>query len=186
MSIVSIVTAERDRYVAFFEASVAEARRQNPQSASELLISLNSEALPYPYRYLRVDLIEKLADRSDRACELWLDPAPDFEGRGFDLGPVKIELYPFTWCAVQLAFDTPLADTNELEAVLTKWLNLDDEGFDNEGPANAIHSVSQIETNGQFWDLIIDFGTAPADAMLDVIDLLLNSGITRLIVASQS
>ena len=185
MSIVSIATAERDRYVAYFDASLAEARSQNPESASELLIAINNEAMPYPYRYLRVDLIGKLPDGSDRVYELWLDPAPDAEGRGFDLGPVKIEMYPFTWCSVQLAFDRPLPDMAKLEALLTQLLDIDD-SRSNSGTAlaNAIHSVSQIETNGELWYLTIDFGTAPVDALLDLIDFLMAEGMSRIIVAS--
>ena len=185
MSVVSIVAAERERYVTFFQDSVADARRQNPESASELLISINSEDIPYPYRYVRADLIGKLEDGSDRIYELWLDPASDAEARGFDLGPVKLELYPFTWCAVQFAFDRPLSNRDELEGIVTRWLDVEDQAGSG-GWANAIHSATQLGSNGQFWYFTADFGTAPVDAMLDVIDVLLNGAITRLIITSNS
>lgn len=184
MSIVSIAAAERERYVQHFEASLANLRSRNAQCARELLISIDNEALPYPYRYVRVDAIETLNGARDTLYEFWLDPAADAEARGFQLGPVTVEIYPFTWCAAQIAFDRP-PDTNKLEALLTGWLHVEDENSAGEGPAKAIHSASPVETNGELWYLTIDFGTAPADVFLDLLDFHGNEGADRIIILSQ-
>lgn len=185
MSVVSIISAERERYAAHFEAVAANVTSKGSVHARELLIAINNDALAYPYRYLRADLIERSADGSDRLYEVWLDPQRDFEATGFQLGPVTIEIYPFTWCSVQIAFDRPLPDLIKLEALLTAWLDVDDGKASPTGIANAIHSVSPIESDGQLWFLTIDFGTAAADTLLDLIDFLANEGMVgRIIIAS--
>jgi hypothetical protein len=186
MSIVSIIGAERERYASYFEAAFENVRAGNTQSARELLISINNEALPYPYRYLRVDAVEKRSDGTDQPYEFWLDPSQEAEARGFQLGPVAIEMYPFTWCATQVAFDRA-PDTGKLEAFLTTWLDTNDaRASGGSGAANAIHSASPIETNGELSYLTIDFGTAPSDALLDLIDLVGNEGADRIIIVSHS
>jgi hypothetical protein len=187
MSVVSMISAERERYAAYFETVVADKFSTSPNTVRELLISLNNEDWEYPYRYVRADLISKSEDGSDQVFEVWLDPAPNAEARGFQLGPVSIEVHPFTWCAVQVAFDRPLADVTKLEALLTQWLDIADSSTDPLKVANAIHSTTQIESNGQLWYLTIDFGTAPADTLLNLIDFLMNEGmVNRIIIASQA
>jgi len=185
VSVVSIISAERERYVTHFEAVASDVASKGSAHARELLIAINNDALAYPYRYLRADLIEKAADGSDQFYEVWLDPQKDAEATGFQMGPVRIEIYPFTWCSIQIAFDRPLPDLAKLEAMLTAWLDVDDAKTSATGVANAIHSASPIESNGQLWFLTIDFGTAPADTMLDLIDFLANEGMAeRIIIAS--
>lgn len=187
MSVVSMISAERERYVSYFESVAADVASRPSASARELLISINNEALPYPYRYARADLIEKGNDGSDQIYEVWLDPPHDIEARGFQLGPVSIEVYPFTWCAAQIAFDRALPDVSKLEALITKWLDVDDAATSPTGTSNAIHSATPVETNGQLWFLTIDFGTAAADMLLDLIDFLANEGgVDRIIITSHA
>lgn len=187
MSVVSMIAAERDRYVAYFEKLSEEIKSSGKPFARELLISLNNEALTYPYRYIRADFITKNPDGADQVFEAWLDPAEDAEARGFQLGPVGIEIYPFTWCAAQIAFDRPLPNVDQLEALLTRWLDVSDLAASLSGAANSIHSVTPIESNGQLWYLTIDFGSSPADTLLDLIDFLMNEGmVTRIIITSQA
>lgn len=187
MSVVSMISAERDRYAAYFDTAAADIASRAPATARELLIAVDNEALAYPYRYVRADLISKAADGSDQIHEVWLDPAQDAEARGFQLGPVSVEIHPFTWCSAQIAFDRRLPDVAKFEALLTQWLDVDETSTDPLRVANAIHSATPIESNGELWYLTIDFGTAPADTLLDLIDFLANEGMAdRIIIASHA
>lgn len=187
MSVVSMISAERERYVAYFESAAAVVVSKAPDTARELLISINNDDMSYPYRYVRVDLISKAPDGSDQIYEVWLDPSEESEAKGFQIGPVSVEIYPFTWCATQIAFDRPLPDVAKLEALITQWLNVDDTSTDPLGVANAIHSATSIETNGQLWYLTIDFGTASANILLELIDFLANEGmVDKIIITSFS
>ncbi len=184
MSIETIISAERDRYVAHFEAVAEEMSATKAQYAREVLISVDTDTLSYPYRFIRADLMENSADGTPQVYEIWLDPLQDSEATGFQLGPVTIEIYPFTWCEAQIAFDRQLPDLAKLEALLTSWLDVADTRSTNRA-ANAIHSVTPVETNGRLWYLTIDFGTAPADTMLDLLDFLANEGRSdRIVITS--
>lgn len=184
MSVVSIVSAERDRYASYFETAFEDVRRGNAQSVRELLLSINNETLPYPYRYLRVDALGTRPDGTPQPYEFWLDPSPEAEARGFQLGPVTVEIHPFTWCATQVAFDRA-PDIGKLEGFLEAWLDTDDaRATGDSGSSNAIHSATPVESNGELSYLTVDFGTAPADALLDLIDFLANEGADRIIVVS--
>ncbi|WP_459786993.1 hypothetical protein [Alteriqipengyuania sp. 357] len=187
MSVVSLIEAERNRYVAYFESVVADFASSPQDVVRELLVAVNTETLPYPYRYLRADLVSKTDDNSPVFHEIWLDPASGSAARGFQLGPVRIEIYPFTWCSVQIAFDRPLQDLNKFEAFVTHLLDIADESTDPLRVANAIHSVTPIENTGDLWYFTVDFGTASADALLDMIDFLANEAMAdRIIIQSQS
>ena len=182
MSVVSIIEAERNRYVAHFESVVADPAPRSNGVVRELLTAVNNEAWSYPYRYFRADLACKTDNGSPELFEIWLDPASGSEGRGFQLGPLQIEIYPFTWCSVQIVFNRPLRNLAKLEALFSRLLDVEDESTDPLRAANAIHSVTPIEENGEFWFFTVDFGTAPADAFLDLIDFLANDAMTDRIV----
>lgn len=187
MSISSMITDEQDRYVSYFETAAQAAKAENPDSVSEILISLNNEEIPFPFRYFRADVLGETPDGATRVLELWLDPREDAQGRAFDLGPVTLEIHPFTWCGVQVGFDRQLSDESLIGDFLDKWLDLEDTAYNRGEPlSGAIHSATQIETDGTFWFLTIDFGTASADALLDLLDILVNDGASRVVVASQA
>jgi hypothetical protein len=50
MSIRDIFSNERDRYVNFLVETSTKLREVEPKTVWELLVSINNEAIPYPYR----------------------------------------------------------------------------------------------------------------------------------------
>lgn len=132
-------------------------------------------------------MLGETPDGATRVLEPRLDPREDVQGRAFELGSVTLEIHPFTWCAVQVAFDRQLSDESLIGDFLDKWLDLEDTAYNRGEPlSDAIHSATQIETDGTFWFLTIDFGTASADALLDLLDILVNDGASRVVMASQA
>ena len=65
---------ERERYVKLLEQTL----RATPSAVGELLISIDHPELRYPYRYLRIDYFNKLADGRDdiREIRVGLDATP--------------------------------------------------------------------------------------------------------------
>ena len=51
-----------------------------------------------------------------------------------------------------------------------------------EGLSGAIHSFTQIETNGKWWYLTADFGTAPASALVEFVELLASQGMNVIVL----
>ncbi len=183
MGIVAIIDAERARYVSFYCLAKAQLGNEGTEVAGELLISINNDAIPYPYRYFRADLVAKDKSGSPQISEVRIDPDNAFQPLGFDFGAFEVEIYPLTWCSIQFVFDKLPEHSNLIESWIEKWLDLDDRNADGEsGLAGAIHSATPIETNGTWWFMTADFGTAPVEAVIELIELLAEQGSTRVIL----
>jgi hypothetical protein len=184
MSIVSQITAEQARYAAVFERGIAAIRAEGPLSR-ELLISINNDAIPYPYRYIRADIVRSNADGSPGFIQIQGEVDPSVRRKRYNLGGAVVELRPFSWDDAQIAFNVAPRDLAAIERFITTWLDVDDsKRTQDDAPALAIHSASRIETNGALWFLTLDLGTAPPDVLLDLIDLLLDQGATEVYVLS--
>lgn len=183
MSIEAVIEAERERYVAFYmktKASVLSARKE---VAGELLIAIDNESIPYPYRYVRADIVSKGEDGQAEVNEVRLDVDPGFESRRYDFGDFQVDVYPFTWSNVQIVFNNPPQDVQQIEGWITRWLDIEDRGTAaHDGLSGAIHSFSQIESNGQWWFQTADFGTAPTDALIEFIELIASQGVSHIVL----
>lgn len=119
------------------------------------------------------------ADGTPKPIEVRVDAEP-VEGRGFDFGTFVVEAYPFSWCAVQLLLASEPTNMRQLEGWMTRWLDVEDEKAPGpSGESLSVHSFSPIHKSGQWWVLRADFGTAPADALMELIELLVGQGVRR-------
>lgn len=250
ISLISLIESAHARYTEYFIAAATRAKAENPDVVSEFLIPLPDDSIPYPYRYFRADLMGEDEDDTTRAVELWQNPPsdqddPEAKAYSFNLGPVTVEVHPFTWCAVQIRFDHELSDDSLLVEYLEEWMDPQDRAYDNGEPfAFAIHSATQpltlseaeaIKRHAQkhqgadasndereeededaYWDaeetghksartgrstdiyavdgdeeaeeattLTLDLGTAPAEALIDLIERLTHDGATHIVVSSE-
>ncbi|MES2632285.1 MAG: hypothetical protein V4669_04895 [Pseudomonadota bacterium] len=183
MTLREIFEKERERYVELLLSTKAELLAKSPATSSEVLISLNNEAMPYPYRYLRVDLLSKAQDGAVRPY--YVTPAPDMtvEPRGYNLGSFEMQVHPFTWNAVNIKVDQPIQSLQVLEDWATRWLDIKDTHA-SETLAQAIHSLGRVEPQNDWWLFTVDLGSAPATALTELIDLVAAQGARRIIVQS--
>ncbi len=185
MSIEKIFDRERERYVEHFVNTRSNIAKEYPNTSGELLVSLNNETIPYPYRYLRIDVISRLDDDSSKIYEIKIDIDPDFQQRGFNFGSFSVEIYPFSWDSIQIVVNKPLQNTHQLEGWITRWLDVEDKhSEDSRQISHAIHSFSQIDNTGNWWYLTGDFGTAPKEALIEFIELMAGEGMTRIVLKS--
>lgn len=183
MSIEQIFAKERDRYVQFLLETRSKIAARLPQTVGEPLISIDDEAIPYPYRYLRVDVMSSSSDGTLKPFEVKIDLDPDFEPRGFDFGQCIVEVYPFTWNSVQIFVNQEIENIAQMEGWITRWLDVEDNNRPNPlGTSEAIHSFSQVDHHDDWWYLTGDFGTAPADALLEFVELMIGQGMTRIVI----
>jgi hypothetical protein len=182
MSIESLIETARNRYVRFFIDAREQKRRENPRTVSELLISLSTEDLSYPYRYLRVDLLANDSSDNPEPSEISLPPEK-LEPTGFNFGDFVVEAYPFSWCAIELLLDSEPTNKKQLEGWMTRWLDVQDQNARTSDDLSlAAHSFSPIQKTGDWWSLVADFGTAPADALVELIELFVGQGVRRLVL----
>jgi hypothetical protein len=184
MNIEQIFDNEQQRYVRFLAETRTKIAAENPQTVGELLVSINNEAISYPYRYVRVDVMSKTQEGTQKPYEVKLDIDPSFEARGFNFGSFVVEVYPFTWNSVQVLVNKPI-NTKQLESWITRWLDIEDKNQPNAlGNCQAIHSFSPIDQSDDWWYLTGDFGSAPADALIEFVELMAGQGMTRIVIKS--
>ena len=183
MNLHSLLEGERTRYVDHLVRAHAHAAAQSAACVAELLLSINSEAIPYPYRYLRVDQMQAGADGKPQPCEVRVGLAPAFEPRQFKFGDLVLEVHPFTWNSVRILFDQPIRDSAGLDTWITTRLDIDGRNPDAQsGLSRAIHSFTQVARVGTWWQLTGDFGTAPIEALVEFIELLAGQGSRRILI----
>lgn len=182
MGIEDVIAKERQRYVAFYSDAMDRLRADGTEVAGELLIVVNDD-VPLPYRYLRVDAATRSEGEEPQFSEIRLERDPGFEATSYNFGSFQVDVYPFTWSAVQIAFNAAPKSVTQIEGWITRWLDTADQWVDNEQRlSGAVHSFTQIQTDGQWWFLAADFGTAPADALIEFIELLVSQGMTRIVL----
>lgn len=226
ISLISLIDSAHARYTEYFTDAVTRAKSENPDVVSEFLIPLSDDNIPFPYRHFRADLMGEDEDDNTRAVELWQDPPSEEDDAharayAFNLGTVRVEIHPFTWCAAQITFDHALSDESLIADYLEEWMDPQDRAYDNGEPfAYAIHSATQIQqiadprterttptkprTHGRSTDLYaaepsrfdtdedtfstltLDLGTAPAEALIDLIERLTHDGATEILIRSNS
>ncbi|GGY19645.1 hypothetical protein GCM10008098_09990 [Rhodanobacter panaciterrae] len=183
MGIEAVIAAERQRYVDFYAETKARLTASGSDVVGELLISINNDEIPYPYRYVRADIVSKGDDGAPQLSEVRIDTDPAFEATGYNFGAFQVEVYPFTWCSVQVVFDKPPKSESQIEDWITRRLDVDDRGGTGlDGLSGAVHSFSPVESNGEWWFLTADFGTAPADALIEFIELLASQGMSKIVL----
>ncbi|HET6536540.1 MAG TPA: hypothetical protein VFG34_00305 [Sphingopyxis sp.] len=222
ISLISLIDSAHARYTEYFADAVTRAKSENPDVVSEFLLPLSDDSIPFPYRHFRADLMGEDEDDNTRAVELWQDPPseegdPEARAYAFNLGTVRVEIHPFTWCAAQITFDHELSDESLIADYLEEWMDPQDRAYDNgEAYAFAIHSATQIQQSSpestaasetatgrstdpyaaEEWDeddtpprlstLTLDLGTAPAEALIDLIERLTLDGATEILIRSNS
>lgn len=185
MGIEDLIAAERERYVNRFAAALDELRCQEANVANEVLISINDEALRYPFRYFRPDALVANTDGTPRVSRFDLGDGETFQPCGFDFGTFSLEVRPFRWDDIQFAFDKPPSNQTQLEGWITRWLNVEDDWRERDDAlSNAAHSFTRIENNDDWWYLTADFGTAPAQAAVEFLELLAFQGMKRIVMHS--
>lgn len=185
MSIEQIFKKERDRYVQFMIETRSKIAEEFPKTVGELLVSINNEEIPYPYRYLRVDVMSLLPDGASRPCEVKIDLDPEFEAKGFNFGPFIVEVFPFSWNSIQIVVNHPIKNMNQLEGWITRWLDIEDKNPANpQGISQAIHSFTPVDQSDEWWYLTGDFGSAPPEALSEFVALLAGQGMTKIVIKS--
>lgn len=185
MQFEQVFAKERARYVEFLAETIAAVGRKFPGAAGEVLISVNNDALPYPYRYVRVDVIATLPDGNPKLYQVKLDVDPAVAAGNFTLGECTVEVRPFTWESIQLVVNYPIVHEAlvALEGWMTRWLDVEDlQPTNAAGTCQTVHSFTQVETDGTWWFFTGDFGSAPTAALLELLALLVSQGATHIVI----
>ncbi|MCW0481792.1 hypothetical protein [Gaoshiqia sediminis] len=165
---IDTIKTERNRYLDFFRKGIDYLKKDKTQFAVELLIETGEEELKHPFNLIRVDFIFKDDEKVNRINALQLDSILDYETIKNIISNSKIEVNPFCWDNCKIITDK--IDINKLIPWIEKWIDIE-ESRQTEY-SNSIHNCSMIQKSDGIEEITVDFGTAPIDAFLELIEFL--------------
>src|SRR5262249_2145724 len=137
-----------------------------------------------PYRYYTLDIFCR---RGEKSCPIEVNLAaanamtPVRENwQGLD-----VTLHPFVWNGLEFRLDGDLADDARLVAWMDKWMDIAEKKPKDKNHLSQIaHNVTQPEKRRAGWSFSVDFGSAPLDAFVELIEVVRATGAKKLELGS--
>ncbi len=187
MEFYSVLEAGRSHYLQQYRAAVARYREEFTPSAPEVTIERTGSNEPRPYSYYRLDLASG-AVSPPNLTEVNVDPHTRLAPTVFEPRPgLRVTLSSFVWNGVEFVADAPPADPSCIASWVEHWLDLNDaRPTDADGLAGVVHSVTCPSVDAIGWSFSVDFGSAPVDAVRELLECLHDAGLGILRVGSFS
>jgi hypothetical protein len=183
-SIMQMLDAERENYRSVYLRAICEARGRHDVAMPEVKVETTTEELRKPYRYYTLDIFCRRGDKSG-PMEVNLTAASDFAPVRENWQGLDVTLHPFVWNGLELRLDGDLADDARLVAWMDRWMDIGDKKPKDENHLSQIvHNVTQPERTRGAWSFSVDFGSAPLDAFVELIDVVRASGAKKLELGS--
>ena len=179
------IESARDEYLSFYRATVRQYRGFKRDLVPELLILLNGPPeWPEMHRLWRGDLFWK-EDGNPKPGAVELNPPA--EAPPVTITPasgLRVTVDPFVWHWCQLFTDhSPSGET--LNQWFHKWIDDAEEMSPDEfGLSGVIHQMTPVDQLSDCYVFTVDFGSAPTQAFLELLDVLAGSGVSQVRVGS--
>ncbi|QHL87730.1 hypothetical protein GU926_09920 [Nibribacter ruber] len=175
-----IIESHRNSYV----RQLAEFYSDRSEGIKEALLKLDNEESGLLFNLSRMDYLVKVDDEW-KIEELSPDSYNNHSLLEFEYGDLIVELNPLFWHGVQFTVAQKEAGYSWLVDWATKWIDEDDSfASSSEDISGAIHSVTVPEQETDCLKFTVDFGTAPVDCFIELIDSLEENGISRVKIGS--
>jgi hypothetical protein len=175
MELAPFFTTIAGHYRAQFAAFLERQRKAAPRGESEAKLQMR-DASPLFRGLHRADY---LISSPRQIVFLKPDEAASFEPFSTQVGAMNVEVAEARWDQIVLVCSGGALEENDFLAWFARYFDKED-ARRTDGFANAIHSAEIAPGR-----LSVDFGTAPADALIELLDLLAAKGFTRVRVAAQ-
>ena len=176
--------AERENYLAIYLRAISEARRAHDVAVAEVKVVTTLEKFRKPYRYYTLDIFCRRGDKSG-PIEVNLTAASGFDPVSESWKGLDVTLHPFVWNGLEFRLDGDLADDAALVVWMDRWMDTGEKKPKDENHLSEIvHNVTQPERTQDGWSFSVDFGSAPLDAFVELIDVVRASGAKKLELGS--
>lgn len=184
-TIASIISQGREHYLDRYRSAIREYRGRYHPSGPEVMFEPNGTTTPIPYRYFRIDLTSG-AVSPPNFTEVNVDPHAAFPATSFALQTgLRVLLHPFVWNAIEFVSHATPSDLSLLTRWVNRWLDFGDtKPQDNDGLSGVVHSVTFPVAKDKSWSFSVDFGSAPVEALEELLDTLPRLGITSVSIGS--
>ena len=185
MKVQSVFADARHIWHRQYLQSLAEYREQYQPSAPEVMFQLSDNGQPNVFRLYRADMASGAVDPPN-ITDVNLAALADTGAQVIPLpSRLVVHLHPIRWNCVDFLVDQMLADSGELQQWCSKWLDIDETGpLDEHGLLGAIHSVTAPEPQENGVSFSVDFGSAPVDAVNELLSVLRRLGATVVRISS--
>lgn len=161
----------REHYVAQFVAFIRDQQSKATEGASEVKLELSSDAKVFRRLYC----VDFIADGG--IVELMPDRVPQFDPIESSFGDLSARIESLCWDDVAIRFE---ATTINAEDWFEEWFDPDEKHFDRTAELTGrIHSLSVSADR-----IDVDLGSAPPEALIDLLKLLRISGVRRVTILS--
>lgn len=167
MELAAFIDDLRSAYVQEFVATFSREKAKNAGFYSEIGFKITG---PVHKGLYVVDFVRR-AEGSDTVVELGETPKTFRGPASFESDGLSVEFDSVSWDAVEVSAEPSIVWSQDFEAWFERWLDAEKTPNDGEVVTGIIHSVA-ITNSG----LQIDFGTAPPEAALELIELLRHNG----------
>ena len=138
----------------------------------ELLIEMPYEEPEEIFRLFRYDLATK-GKEAPNLKEFNADGYLNHQELNFSVNGKTIILAPIGWNGVDITLDNHSTDISNIVVWATKWLDSKDEKVqDSNKLQGVIHNISKPEKEDDKTTFSVDFGSAPTEAVLELLDIL--------------
>jgi hypothetical protein len=161
----------RDVYLRHYCEAIDRWSANHDKVVPEVLIELGGPSSALIRKLTRVDIIWGGAERPS-VVEVNVDPVPTEHSILRMPGSPEIELFPFVWNACELVFSEPLGLRPDFDLWYDKWMDV----ADNHEPGDhrlsgVVHSVTVPKQTSACWSFSVDFGSAPVDTLIELLEL---------------
>jgi len=178
----SFADKERTSYVDFFRESIA-AMRAKPSFVTELLIQPNGRQTPAPFCLMRVDGIYG----GPTAPKIVRFAAPDSRSpirRDFVIDGLALRVEEFSWESLTIRFGSGSFQIESLRPWLDLWLDPHEhKSPDKDGLSGVVHDLAWTQRGDSTLELCVDLGSAPTQALREILAAIRHSGITECIMS---
>lgn len=179
----SLAEQVRAHYLRGYLESLGEFQSSHSPSAPEILLELPREA-PLGFKLYRVDMGSN-SSSGFKVKEVNLETHLAFEPfRERSASELEVMVFPIAWNGVEFLGNFT-SNTKLLEQWALKWLDVEDQKQQDEhGLQGVIHSVTKLEEKDGLTGFSIDFGSAPVEALSELLVIFGSMGATNIEVSS--
>ena len=183
-SIMQTLDAGREVYLSAYRQALSKAAQAHDAALPEVKVEATEEKLRKPYRYYTLDIFCR---RGEKTCPVEVNLAS-----ADAMAPVRenwqgldVTLHPFVWNGLEFRLDGDFADDAALVAWMDKWMDIaEKKPKDGNRLSQIVHNVTQPQRTQAGWSFSVDFGSAPLDAFVELIDVVRASGAKKLKLGS--
>jgi len=176
--LVTMIQPIREKHVQAFAAWLASMAENHPEGEPEYFFQLRSQT-SLARKLYRVDYALSLGDQPEFR-EFRQEEMLGFTPVEGMVGGIHVALSPFRWDAVIIELEGSVWNDDAAIDWFNRWFGFDGEypaRSKGQGPAGWIHACAKV---GEA--LHVDFGSAPAEAFGELIDIAGQTGASRVVI----